>query len=112
MDDPLMHCSPGVTEPMLTAEPLGTEGEMTPGPDDINPYRSLDERRAVEETIQQQRQRARQKRPDGELLETVGAGSMGDPTTGDDPYVFDDVPAAVDDITLPFADATGPGPRW
>lgn len=28
----------GITEPKLSRDPLGTEGEMTPGPDDENPY--------------------------------------------------------------------------
>lgn len=30
--------TPGITDPMLSAEPLGTEGELTPGPDDYVPY--------------------------------------------------------------------------
>lgn len=33
----------GITEPMLSVEPLATEGEATPGPDDYNP---LDEAEA------------------------------------------------------------------
>lgn len=33
-----LYATVGITEPNLTAEPLGTEGEMTPGPDDENPY--------------------------------------------------------------------------
>jgi hypothetical protein len=33
-----MECTPGITEANLTSDPLGTEGEMTPGPDDYNPY--------------------------------------------------------------------------
>jgi len=32
-----LYATAGITEPNLTAEPLGTEGEMTPGPDDQNP---------------------------------------------------------------------------
>jgi len=33
-----MQATLGMTEPNLTRDPLGTEGEMTPGPDDRNPY--------------------------------------------------------------------------
>jgi len=33
-----LYATAGITEPNLTPEPLGTEGEMTPGPDDENPY--------------------------------------------------------------------------
>lgn len=33
-----LYATVGITVPNLTAEPLGTEGEMTPGPDDENPY--------------------------------------------------------------------------
>ena len=34
-----MHrATPGITPAKLTRDPLGTEGEMTPGPDDYNPY--------------------------------------------------------------------------
>jgi hypothetical protein len=33
-----MECTPGITEPNLTAEPLGTEAEMTAGPADYNPF--------------------------------------------------------------------------
>jgi len=37
-----LYATAGITEPNLTAEPLGTEGEMTPGPDDENPYETGD----------------------------------------------------------------------
>jgi hypothetical protein len=34
----LMHTTAGITEPRLTSEPLGTEGEMTGGPNDYVPF--------------------------------------------------------------------------
>jgi len=37
-----LYATVGVTEPNLTRDPLGTEGEMTPGPDDRNPYEEGD----------------------------------------------------------------------
>jgi len=55
----------GITPAPLSAEPLATEGEATPGPDDVNPY---DKFEAVSE-----------------------ASAQEDPTDGDDPYFFDDV---------------------
>lgn len=33
-----MRATLGITEPKFTRDPLGTEGEMTDGPDDENPY--------------------------------------------------------------------------
>lgn len=36
----------GVTDAALSREPLATEGEATPGPDDENPYDELEDRRA------------------------------------------------------------------
>jgi hypothetical protein len=38
MDEPLMRPTPGITAPKLSAEPLATEGEATPGDDDYVPY--------------------------------------------------------------------------
>lgn len=32
------YASAGMTEPLMSKEPIGTEGELTPGPDDVNPY--------------------------------------------------------------------------
>lgn len=33
-----LFATAGITEPKLSRDPLGTEGEMSPGPDDQNPY--------------------------------------------------------------------------
>jgi hypothetical protein len=112
MDDPLMHCTPGITKPALTAELLGTEGEMTPGPDEMNPYRSPEERAAVEETMQRQQTPTRSEPPDSELLDTVGVTPMGHPTRGDDPYVFDDASEEVDRLQLPILAVDQPEPFW
>lgn len=32
------YLTPGVTDPRMSREPLATEGEVTPGPDDYVPY--------------------------------------------------------------------------
>lgn len=66
----------GVTPALLSREPLATEGEATPGPDDHNPYL---EREAKAEIATQ----------------------LGHPTRGPDPYVFDDVGDEVADVDLP-----------
>lgn len=76
----------GTTEIPLSSEPLATEGEATPGPDELNPY---DEREYL-----------RAKRG-----ETTGASmpdfEQRDPTARDDPFAFDDAGSALDDLTLP-----------
>lgn len=37
--------TPGTTAPLLTRDPIGTEAEMTPGPDDETPYDAEENRR-------------------------------------------------------------------
>lgn len=37
--------TPGATKPLLTEDPIGTEGEMTPGPDDETPFDAEENRR-------------------------------------------------------------------
>jgi len=64
----LMHVTPGVTIPNISAEPLATEGEMSEGPARINPWRSERERQAVE-----QMKREKQAAQDDELYKT-GSG--------------------------------------
>lgn len=34
----------GITPALLSQEPLATEGEATPGPDDVNPYAQMENR--------------------------------------------------------------------
>ena len=48
--DPIVPCiaTPGITPVKLTKEPLGTEGEMTPGPDDWNPFDDEQDRKEIE----------------------------------------------------------------
>jgi len=80
----------GMTPTLLSRTPLATEGEATPGPDDETPYEPAHAPRAT---------------ADGPRMDP-------DPTAGADPFVFDDVGRAVDDVTLPGLDALGDGPRF
>lgn len=47
----------GVTLPALSREPLATEGEATPGPDDYNPFDEIDDRRRMRAIHNSQRQK-------------------------------------------------------
>ena len=108
----LMKTTPGITTPNLTLEPLGTEGELSEGPDHINPHRSVQEREIVE-----QYKRKRREREDSELWKSgldeaqveVDPPEPGvdfvirDPTAGDDPFAFDDA-----EPELPTLDFDGP----
>jgi len=104
----LMQTTPGITCKRFTADPLGTEGEMTAGPDDQNPYRSADEREIVEAYEKKERQ---QRAGDLQLFKTstkhaTDTGGIShplhtnsevtDPTAGDDPFVFDDLGGGFD----------------
>lgn len=96
----LMQTSPGITQKRLTADPLGLESEMSNGPDNLNPYRSVQEREMVEEIERKERERE-----DSQLFKTsLGASDTGgvdhplhsntnvdDPTAGPDPFLFDDL---------------------
>lgn len=62
----------GITPMPISQDPLATEGEATPGPNDENPYDEA---------------------PPARLNES--------PTQGRDPYAFDDVDEDVDDVSLP-----------
>lgn len=53
---PPMQNTPGITIPQFSAEPLATEGEATPGPDDENPFENARELR--EQIDLEQRRRA------------------------------------------------------
>jgi hypothetical protein len=65
----------GMTPRPISRDPLATESEASPGPDDENPYEE----------------------PQGTTLESS-------PTAGNDPFVFDDVDEAVDEVRLPGFD--------
>lgn len=67
----------GITPAPLSAEPLATEGEATPGPNDFNPY------------------------------EDEGVGIEGSPTGGRDPYAFDDIGESAEDAVLPGLNPRG-----
>jgi hypothetical protein len=106
---PLMQTTPGITETRFTQDPLGTEGELTPGPDGANPFRSADER----EVVEAYKAKAEQQRQDSELFQTSGivlpfAQEIESPTEGDDPFVFDDVGGEINEVSLPFAGSDGP----
>jgi len=106
---PLMQTTPGFTEKRFTANPLGDEGECSPGPNEANPYRSADER----EVVEAYQAKAEQQERDNGLFQTSGlvlpfADQPDSPTKGDDPFVFDDVGGEVDELRLPFADSDGP----
>lgn len=38
----------GVTPALLSREPLATEGEATPGPDDVNPFDEMETRKQLQ----------------------------------------------------------------
>jgi len=115
MENSFMATTPGITEKRFTVDPLGTEGELTDGPDSANPFASAEER----EIVEAYRAKAdAQKKADGNLYETSGvmlpfAASTNDtPTEGNDPYVFDDVGQATEEVSLPFLDNQSDGPLW
>lgn len=107
---PLMQTTPGITQMEFTAEPLGTEGELTSGPNDANPFRSAEEREIVEAYKAKERQ---QLESDVDLMAEEGVSlpfdePSHDPTSGNDPFVFDDVGAEVNQLQLPFAQNDAP----
>lgn len=108
MEDPLMFPSVGITEPNFSRDPLGTEGEMSIGPDDINPYRSPEEREMVEQIKRKEREFAKRDNKTLQFTENPVLGTMGNPLDGSDPYVFDDVSGEIEKVELPFADSTAP----
>jgi hypothetical protein len=107
---PLMQTTPGITKMEFTQDPLGTEAELTSGPNDMNPFRSADEREVVEAYKAKERE---QQASDVDLMAEEGVSlpfdnTVEDPTAGNDPFVFDDVSPMVNQLQLPFADADGP----
>ena len=104
MEDPLMLPSIGITEPKITKDPLGTEGELTAGPDEINPHNSVEEKEMVEAIEEKQR--------DSDLYKTVPATlefEFPNPIQGNDPFIFDDIDTEdTQEIQLPFASDLDP----
>lgn len=105
-----MRVTVGITEPNFTTDPLGTEGEMSIGPDSINPYRSAEEAEIIEQIEQKEREKAQR---EDTIVRTTPVEpsflpSFESPTKGDDPFVFDDVEDEVDDVSLPFSDSPDP----
>jgi len=89
----------GTTEMPLSKNPLATEGEATPGPDDTNPY---DERE--HEIAKQAQEPTRQSAPDV----SFGPPSDASPTAGRDPFVFDNVNPGVESVDLPGPEPEAP----
>jgi hypothetical protein len=76
----------GITPMALSRDPLATEGEATPGPDDFNPFEEYETPRP----------------------QSSDKTTKEDPTAGDDPFVFDDIAdGAVSEPDLP---ELAPGP--
>lgn len=73
----------GITPMVLSRDPLATEGEATSGPDTQNPY-------------------------DDPVVDT----RVRDPSRDPDPFVFDDVGPAVEDVELPFFKNDTGGPMF
>jgi len=108
-----MQATPGLTYPNITKEPLGDEGELTAGPDSLNPFEDPEAAERIQE-LQQKRQMQRAKKQ--ELVKTVPSDfevvAVADPTEGDDPYLFDDVSNEVSDVGLPGLANLGDGPQF
>jgi len=92
MDQPYSLWTPGISIPNFSRDPLATEGEATPGPDDMNPAIDPDAREEIERLKAKQREYAKR---DDKIVRTVPIEDFGgfkpDPTRGDDPFVFDDI---------------------
>ncbi|WP_246985016.1 hypothetical protein [Halorientalis marina] len=112
----LMVCTPGITAKRFTRDPIGTEGEFSPGDDRVNPYRSVDEREEVER-VKAKRDRQEKRGPQrDDVISTPFAENSGndlvkvpieDPTADPDPFAFDDV--SFGNMQLP---GLGDGPRF
>lgn len=89
MDQPYSRFTPGITIPNFSADPLGTEGEMTPGPDDLNPAVDPDARDEIERIKAKQKEYAKR---DDKIVRTVPFGGFdSDPSEEPNPYLFDDI---------------------
>lgn len=75
----------GTTRPMLSREPLASEGEATIGPDNYNPYREREMRRETRE-LERRREAAAESQPELPTMDLPHADSedeafgMPDPT--------------------------------
>lgn len=90
----------GITPVPLSRDPLATEGEATPGPDDWNPYDEMEEERARERFNQQQREDQEMQMEFPEMPAML-QGKSESPTDGDDPFAFDDVGIGIRELQLP-----------
>lgn len=51
----------GITPVKMSPEPLATEGEATPGPDDWNPYEEMEARQEIELVRERKKRRERER---------------------------------------------------
>lgn len=83
----------GITVAKLSEEPLATEGEATPGPDDYNPHEELEDREYQQRTL------PRSERSELSLEEAA----LGEPDPFDGPLF--DIPFAPEPDEKPRRDA-------
>jgi hypothetical protein len=87
----------GMTPMPMSRNPIATEGEATPGPDDVNPYDELEYER-FKERMKTERRRDRRESPKMRLMGGGQGGMDPNPTNGDDPYFFDDVADDLEEV--------------
>jgi len=103
MDTPYTLWTPGISIPNFSRDPLATEGEATPGPDDLNPAVDPDAREDIERLKAKQMEFAKR---DDKIVRTVPFGGFDpDPSEEPNPFVFDDfgrtIDKEIDDIDTP-----------
>jgi len=95
MDQPYSRFTPGITIPNFSADPLGTEGELTAGDDSLNPAVDPDAREEIERLKAKQKEYAKR---DDKIVRTVPFGGFDpDPSEEPNPFVFDDFGRTIDD---------------
>jgi len=98
--------TPGITQPNFSADPLGTEGEMTPGPDKQNPFEEAQER-AERQLIRERKERAEKEQKRREcmnpLCERGGTGGELELRLGGD---------GLPDLDVGFSNDPSPEPEW
>jgi len=105
--EPYNNWVPGIVVPNFSRDPIGDEGELTAGPDDMNPAEDPEAREMIEALERKQNEYAYR---DDKVARTVPnpnnpdlppATIKQDPTSGNDPFVFDDIGGEVDSLGLP-----------
>lgn len=78
----------GITPVLLSRDPLATEGEATPGPDDQNPHQKREDQKE-RQAIRERKRRERKRQKEAEEMNPLLGGSG--PDVDLDP-VFDEEP--------------------